>query len=398
MAGAPERVVMTLRVDADGRVWDGPSPADPSVEAAVRHKVLQDAAMQVRLEELRIASLAATREGGEGSSSAGAGGAGGGGGGVVVSDGSAGAGCGGGRGGGAVGERGNSGGLNPDDDDVPAVGDTSSIVGHHGSGSVAGSGGVVADNCSIAAHQGSDHVDGSGSGCAGSGGAPPASSGLSGTLSEVHCVLNPGLLVLPDWWRRNELCTVCFGRFPPGEMVTLAACVHGFCSSCYESYLTSEIFSGKHDRLTCLHGGCVIPATDRDVERLVSPRTYRKLVYFRDRDLARSEGEEDARWCAAEGCWARLHSAAVSIALAGAGGGGGGVFRWASLPGGYRVCRLRRRRRRRRRRHRRRHHWCYQHWRHRRGQSCLPRPMVGRGPTRWLARLRVRRRQAALWW
>eukprot|EP00168_Porphyra_purpurea_P012386 TRINITY_DN3261_c0_g1_i1.p1 TRINITY_DN3261_c0_g1~~TRINITY_DN3261_c0_g1_i1.p1 ORF type:complete len:272 (+),score=61.02 TRINITY_DN3261_c0_g1_i1:403-1218(+) len=241
MAEAPEGGVVMLRIDADGHVWDGSIPVDPSVAAAVRHSVRQEAAKQLRLEELRAAGwditgdfegfLRGTRDGPRG--------------GVWV--------------------------QRPGSEEGPSADDsTFAIVSGDVSGSVpdtvaapaaaVSGGGALANRAAAAADL-------------------PA-EGLSGTTAGVHWAVTPDLLVLPDEWRHNELCTVCFGRFSPNQMVTLAACTHAFCAGCYNSYLTSEIFSGKHDRLICLHGGCLVGATDADVQRLVSPRTYHKLLYF----------------------------------------------------------------------------------------------------------------------
>ncbi|OSX69290.1 hypothetical protein BU14_1658s0001 [Porphyra umbilicalis] len=285
MADAPEDGVVMLRVDSDGHVWDGSIPVDPSVAAAVRHSVRQEAAKQLRLEELRAAGwdIAGDFEG-------------------LL-------------GGGRNGPRGGDWMQRPGSEEGPPADDsTCAIVSGDVSGSVPGTGAIPAAAVD----------DGGGLASRAAAAADLPAQGLFGTTAGVHWAVTPGLLVLPDEWRHNELCTVCFGRFSPNRMVTLASCTHAFCAGCYNSYLTSEIFSGKHDRLICLHGGCLVGATDADVERLVSPRTYRKLLYFRSRDGARARGEEGARWCAAEGCWARLHPAAVTIALAGATGGGGG--------------------------------------------------------------------------
>jgi len=284
MADAPEDGAVMLRVDADGHVWDGSIPVDPSVAAAVRHTVRQEAAKQLRLEELRAAGwdIAGDFEG-------------------LL-------------GGGRDGPRGGVWVQRPGSEEGPPADDNMcTIVSGDVSGSVPGT--VATPAAAV------DDGGGLASRAAAAAGLP--AHGLFGTTDGVHWAVPPGLLVLPDEWRDNELCTVCFGRFSPNQMVTLAECTHAFCAGCYNSYLTSEIFSGKHDRLICLHGGCLVGATDADVERLVSPRTYRKLLYFRSRDGARARGEEGARWCAAEGCWARLHPAAVTIALAGAAGGGG---------------------------------------------------------------------------
>lgn len=100
----------------------------------------------------------------------------------------------------------------------------------------------------------------------------------------------------------TELCEVCCEMQPAKGMAGCGGCAHRYCVTCLRTYWEGAIFSGNHVRLLCMYGGCGVAASDEDVRAVVQGRSYRKMLFFRSRDLWAHNPA--ARWCASDGCWA----------------------------------------------------------------------------------------------
>lgn len=101
---------------------------------------------------------------------------------------------------------------------------------------------------------------------------------------------------------RASICEVCCDALPASQRAGCGGCAHRYCARCVGTYWEGLIFSGAHSRLHCMFGGCGVSATDVDVARVVPPRVFRRMLYFRARDAHASNPH--ARFCPTDGCWA----------------------------------------------------------------------------------------------
>lgn len=106
----------------------------------------------------------------------------------------------------------------------------------------------------------------------------------------------------------GRVCEVCCEEVESGSLAGCAKCAHRYCVTCVRRYWETQIFSGSHGRLACLHGGCGVSATESDICSVVSLRAYRRMLYFRARDK-----NSEAKFCPFEPCWALLPGVTASV-------------------------------------------------------------------------------------
>lgn len=107
----------------------------------------------------------------------------------------------------------------------------------------------------------------------------------------------------------GRLCEVCCEEVEDeSKMAGCTQCTHRYCMMCVKRYWEKQIFSGAHDRLSCMHGGCGVQASDSDVQLVVDTRAYRRMIYFRTRDK-----NPNSKFCPYEPCWAELPSTTNSV-------------------------------------------------------------------------------------
>ena len=99
----------------------------------------------------------------------------------------------------------------------------------------------------------------------------------------------------------SAMCEVCCEVVEKKNLHGCSGCSHKYCKVCLSQYWTSSIFSGGHNRIRCMMGGCVVIASDEDVKGVVNERTFKKMQYFRTRDELADR--DDVVWCVREMCW-----------------------------------------------------------------------------------------------
>jgi len=113
---------------------------------------------------------------------------------------------------------------------------------------------------------------------------------------DSQSILHSELLSTPS----VMFCEVCWNQ--TNEPVGCSGCSHRYCVVCLRIHWQEQIFSGLHNRIQCMYGPCCgVMATDEDIRRVVDHRSYRKLLFFRSREL--NAGRQDVVWCVKEECW-----------------------------------------------------------------------------------------------
>ncbi|KAK2986163.1 hypothetical protein RJ640_008846 [Escallonia rubra] len=96
-------------------------------------------------------------------------------------------------------------------------------------------------------------------------------------------------------------CSICLESYPPDEVESTAYCVHTYCVTCWQAYISTSIADG----LGCLSLKCPDPscnaAVGQDVVDLLALEEDKRKYH---RFIVRSyvENSKKAKWCPAPGC------------------------------------------------------------------------------------------------
>ncbi|KAJ3424857.1 e3 ubiquitin-protein ligase ari5-related [Anaeramoeba flamelloides] len=98
---------------------------------------------------------------------------------------------------------------------------------------------------------------------------------------------------------KDMLCQVCFTALEPKKYYCMR-CQHGFCLTCWRSYLKTKIESGEVGKIQCQGYKCTELVHETIIKKIVTKELFKKYMYF----IATSfvDLNPNLTWCTQKGC------------------------------------------------------------------------------------------------